>query len=119
MLRTTVRATDVIARVGGDEFAILMPETGAEEARAVIERARRELDRLTVRDGRHVLFSIGLVTFDRPPGSLDELTSAADELMYRAKNGGKDRLEQAERSGSFLAPVRPPVAGAGPGRVVI
>ena len=119
VLRTTVRSTDSVARVGGDEFAILMPETGAKEARTVVERVRGELDRLTSRDGRHVLFSIGLVTFDRPPGSADELTTAADELMYRAKRGGKDRLEQAERAGSFLAPARLATADAGTSRTVV
>lgn len=47
--------------------------------------------------------SIGLVTFDRPPTSLKELVTAGDELLYRAKDNGKDRIEQAERSGSFVA----------------
>jgi diguanylate cyclase (GGDEF)-like protein len=119
MMRTSVRATDSVARVGGDEFAILMPETGAKEARTVVERVRRELDRLTARDGRHVLFSIGLVTFDRPPASVDELTSAADELMYRAKHGGKDRVEQAERAGTFLALAKSAPADARSGPAVI
>jgi PleD family two-component response regulator len=41
------------------------------------------------------------VTFDRPPESLTELIGAADELLYRAKQLGKDRVEQAERSGSY------------------
>jgi diguanylate cyclase (GGDEF)-like protein len=100
VMRSMVRSVDTVARVGGDEFAILMPETKADAARAVIERVRLEFARLTVADGRPVHFSIGLVTFLRPPGTVAELTRAADELMYRAKNGGKDHVEQAERSGS-------------------
>jgi len=103
VMRSVVRATDTVARIGGDEFAILMPETGASSARVVIERVRSELGRLRTADGRPVPCSIGLVTFDRPPASLKELVAAGDELLYRAKDNGKDRIEQAERSGSFLS----------------
>ena len=100
VMRTQVRASDTVGRVGGDEFAILMPETGAKPARGVVDRLRHELSRLQTRDGRPVPCSIGLVTFDRPPDSIGELINAGDELMYRAKQGGKDRIEQAERSGT-------------------
>ena len=64
-------------------------------------RVRGELGRVTLRDGRPVGFSMGLVTFDTPPGSVAELTVAADELMYRAKHGGKDRMTRSARRGSF------------------
>ncbi len=111
VMRSTVRATDSVARLGGDEFAILMPETDAEAARTVISRVRGELARLVTEGGEPVRFSIGIVTFDRPPASVGELTAAADELMYRAKRSGKDRIEQAERAGSQAArPARKAVA---------
>ena len=64
---------------------------------------RGELARLRTADGGPVRCSIGLVTFDRPPTSLKELVAAGDELLYRAKENGKDRIEQAERSGSLAA----------------
>jgi diguanylate cyclase (GGDEF)-like protein len=100
VMRTEVRATDTVGRVGGDEFAILMPETGAQAARCVIERLRDALARVRTSDARPVPCSIGIVTFDRPPASLGELINAGDELMYLAKQGGKDRIEQAERAGA-------------------
>jgi diguanylate cyclase (GGDEF)-like protein len=106
MMRSVVRASDTVARIGGDEFAILMPEISASPARAVIERVRGELSRLRTTDGEPVLCSIGLVTFDRPPKSLKELVAAGDELLYRAKDKGKDRIEQAERAGSFVSLTR-------------
>jgi diguanylate cyclase (GGDEF)-like protein len=99
VMRAAVRATDTVGRVGGDEFAILMPETGAKAARKVVDRLRDELARVRTFDDRRVPCSIGLVTFDHPPASLGELINAGDELMYRAKRSGKDRIEQAERSG--------------------
>ncbi len=95
VLRSTLRATDTAARIGGDEFAVLMPETDAAGAAALMERVRGELDRLTLRDGRRVSFSIGLVTFERPPASVGELTAAADAVMYRAKRAGKGRMERS------------------------
>jgi diguanylate cyclase (GGDEF)-like protein len=102
LLQYGVRSSDTVARIGGDEFAILMPETKAEAAGDVLRRVRTELDRLVLSDGRRVSFSVGLVSFDRPPASVLEMTVSADELMYRAKNRGRDRMEQAEKAGSLL-----------------
>jgi diguanylate cyclase (GGDEF)-like protein len=103
VMRSAVRSVDTVARIGGDEFAIVMPETGAASARAVIARMECEMARVRTADGSRVRCSVGLVTFDRPPESLTELIGAADELLYRAKQLGKDRVEQAERSGSYAA----------------
>lgn len=111
VLRSTVRSVDTVARVGGDEFAVLMPETRSADARAVIDRVRYEVGRLALADGGGVPVSIGLVTFNRPPGSIAELTGAADALMYRAKNAGKDGVEQAERAGSYRPGARPNSSG--------
>lgn len=102
VLRTDVRVSDAVGRVGGDEFAILMPETSAEAAATVIARVQEQLTRVKTSDGSPVECSIGLVTFAKPPTSVGELVSTADDLMYRAKRGGKNRVERSEHSTSAV-----------------
>ncbi len=102
VLRCTMRTVDTVARMGGGQFAVLMPETGA--AAAVAARSRSELLRLTTPDRQLVRCSIGVATFTHAPGSAAELLQAADELMYAAKAGGKDRIETAELGSTSPAP---------------
>jgi diguanylate cyclase (GGDEF)-like protein len=99
-MRRLVRSVDTVARLGGDEFAILMPETRLPEARTLMDRLQEEIAGLMTSAGQQLSCSIGLVTFLRPPASLQQLISAGDDLMYEAKRNGKDRIEQAERCGS-------------------
>ena len=102
-VRENVRAIDLVARLGGDEFAVLMPETGETAARVVINRVRRELLTVMRRRGLRVTFSVGVVTWDTPPDSVDEMLRSADELMYTAKRLGKNTVRHA---------VSPPPANA-------
>ncbi len=92
VLRNNVRSTDLVARMGGDEFVLLLPETDAAAARVVVEKLRLLLG--TVSNERHwgVSCSIGLVTFEDAPKSTDEMLSEADRLMYIVKRRGKDSL---------------------------
>ena len=96
MMRTSVRVNDIVARLGGDEFVVLMPETNRFAGGAVARRMRAELGRVTTPDGAPVHYSIGLVTFDEPPRSVDEMIHQADTLMYRAKERGKDCIEASD-----------------------
>lgn len=89
-IRDRLRDTDVTARIGGDEFAVLLGEAdypAADKAVAILQR--RLADEMT-RCGWPVTFSIGVVTCDNAPPSVDELLSAADHLMYAVKNDGKN-----------------------------
>jgi diguanylate cyclase (GGDEF)-like protein len=91
-LRQQTRDYDLVARLGGDEFALLLAGTDAAGGEAVLGRLREALLRRTTARGWPVTFSIGAVTFLRPPGEVDALVRHADDLMYRVKRGGKDRL---------------------------
>ena len=93
-IKRNIRTTDIVARLGGDEFAILMPETGYESAQVVLVKLQDLL--LDVMNNNHwpVTFSIGAITYHRPPVSVDEAINKADNLMYSAKNAGKNKIRQ-------------------------
>ena len=94
-IRREVRSIDVVARLSGDEFAVLMPETSAGAARAAVGRLRRRLAQAARQHGWPVTFSIGVATWDEPPPSVDEMLRHADELMYAAKRGGKNSVRHS------------------------
>ena len=97
-LHATLRPTDLLFRLGGEEFGVLLPATSLDDARAVAERLRHELARRPVElDGRPCVltFSGGLALW-RHDESTDQWIERADAAMYRAKREGKDRIEVAE-----------------------
>jgi diguanylate cyclase (GGDEF)-like protein len=96
MIRSSLRGADIAARYGGDEFVLLLPQTGAEEAQAVIKRIRQMLELEFQRDSRlsvPVTLSAGVASLKEDhPNTADELVSMADMALYRAKDLGKDRV---------------------------
>jgi diguanylate cyclase (GGDEF)-like protein len=84
-----LRGTDLVARLGGDEFALLLPSTGSEASLALLSDLFRTLIGEMERQAWPVTFSIGAITFVRPPASVDDLLRRVDELMYRVKREGK------------------------------
>ncbi len=91
-LREETRAVDAVARLGGDEFGLLLPETDAAEAEALLARLRGALLEAMARGGWNVGVSMGVATFLRPPSSADEMMARADELMYAAKREQKGSI---------------------------
>ncbi len=93
VLQANVRDTDLPARFGGEEFVVLLPETGARQAREVAEKLRRQLG-----DGSGPIpftVSIGVATHSEDLATGEQLFQAADAALYRAKQGGRDRVEAA------------------------
>jgi len=95
LARATARSVDTVARIGGDEFVILMPETDAADALPLVERLRTACSRAAGTGAEPVTCSIGLVTFERAPVDLEELLTSADALMYQAKAAGGDGVRHA------------------------
>jgi diguanylate cyclase (GGDEF)-like protein len=91
-VQENIRSTDTVARLGGDEFAILMPETGRNVAETIMGRVRNINLNIMRRHGWPVTLSIGVVTFKRSPSTVDETLQVSDQLMYNAKNNGKNSI---------------------------
>jgi diguanylate cyclase (GGDEF)-like protein len=99
LIRTSARETDIPARFGGDEFAVVLPDTGGEGAFAVGERIRDRVaaHRFLASDGLdvHLTASVGVATLPDAAASADELVAAADKAMYRVKDSGKNGIQAA------------------------
>jgi diguanylate cyclase (GGDEF)-like protein len=87
-----IRSTDILSRFGGDEFVILLPETPGDAAATFLKKIHDQLSQAMTANNWEVSFSIGAVTYNRPPPSLDEIIKKADMLMYEVKRSGKNRL---------------------------
>lgn len=102
VIRRCARETDVVARFGGDEFAVILPDTGSEGAAAVGERVRERLGLHPFLEGNgldiRLTASVGVATLPDVAASAEELVRAADMAMYQVKDSGKNgiRIAQAE-----------------------
>lgn len=99
LIRGCGRETDIIARFGGDEFAILLPETGTEGAQAVARRLRDRIQRYVflpeTGSGNRLTASIGVATLPDVADTPEGLLQAADAAMYRVKVAGKNGIHVA------------------------
>jgi diguanylate cyclase (GGDEF)-like protein len=96
LLQHTGRVTDVIARYGGEAFAVLLPDTGAEGAEIIADRMRQAI----TDDGwqwREITASFGVSTLDEETVSPASLLEAADEVLYRSKENGRNRVTHYQR----------------------
>jgi diguanylate cyclase (GGDEF)-like protein len=99
VIRTSARETDMVARFGGDEFALILPDTGSEGAAAVGDRVRDRIAefRFLQADGLAIRLtvSVGVATLPDVADSADGLIQAADDAMYWVKDHGKNGIHIA------------------------
>jgi len=97
-LTEAVREVDVVARWGGDEFTLLLPKTGLPGALLLAEKIRSAVGTAPFRTeagSLDITISVGVAAYPEHGSSAKELVAAADEAMYRAKAGGRNRVEHA------------------------
>ncbi len=95
-LRETLRKVDLAGRLGGEEFAILLPGTDIQAAYLFAERLREQVAGMAVSVGGQTLrvtVSVGIGVLTRNDTSADTVLARADKALYRAKAGGRDRVE--------------------------
>ncbi|MGA2128802.1 MAG: sensor domain-containing diguanylate cyclase, partial [Xanthobacteraceae bacterium] len=95
LARECKRDTDVLSRIGGEEFALLLPETDLEGAQAVAERVRLDMASAHLMAGRDpfsATVSIGVATAHRDDAGIVDLMKAADAALYEAKRGGRNQV---------------------------
>ena len=88
----SLRKTDVVGRLGSNEFALLLPETDASGARTKLGKLKNELTQKSREHNWPIKFSIGFVSFDMPPSSIDEAFKIAESLMNQIRNSGKSTI---------------------------
>jgi two-component system, cell cycle response regulator len=99
------RSTDIVCRIGGEEFAMIFPETSKEDGFALAERARLAIAGIVPGDPlpREMTISLGVACYPVDGEETEVLYRAADRALYRAKSSGRNRTELAAPDGT--APV--------------
>lgn len=100
IMKETLRSVDIVGRYGGEEFAILLPETDHRKAMEVAERLRLDIAAaaivLEVGMPLKITVSIGVASAHGQETNVDILLNAADQALYRAKNGGRNQVMLAD-----------------------
>jgi diguanylate cyclase (GGDEF)-like protein len=99
VIRSIVRETDIVSRYGGDEFTVVLPQTGAEGARIIAERVREALAEHVFLEATglavRITASIGIASYPDHGDTREDLIGYADQAMYRVKERGKNGIEMA------------------------
>ncbi|MBU2972208.1 diguanylate cyclase [Pseudoalteromonas sp. C2R02] len=97
-LQPVIRNEDILARIGGEEFCLLLPETPIDVANQVAERIRNTLANMTVKGDWQgeisITVSLGVTSLKAKDDSFEQLFKRADKALYNAKNNGRDQVSQ-------------------------
>jgi len=92
LMRGCSRDVDVLCRTGGEEFLMLLPDTGPEAAAKVSERLRQLVEHADMPGVGHITISLGVAHWPRDAGAVAQVLKIADEALYRAKQTGRNRV---------------------------
>ncbi|WP_043931427.1 diguanylate cyclase [Bacillus sp. EB01] len=102
-IKDSIRGTDSAFRIGGEEFALILPDTDIEEAQLLVEQLLEGLSSYGINQSGQsisISFSAGVTVINKEITSLEEAFAAADQALYRAKEMGRSRIEPAIQEGS-------------------
>ena len=118
LLRGNVRGSDIACRYGGEEFALILPDTGADAARRRAEDIRLAISTLSLIYARQplgrVTASFGIAVFPDHAQDTDDLLRVADTALYAAKGAGRNRIVIGQRKEGEASYPEERRAGAGP-----
>ncbi|SHG86399.1 diguanylate cyclase [Marinomonas polaris DSM 16579] len=92
LLAVQVGVKGMVARFGGEEFTVLLPNTSAQEARSVAETLREELEKEEMIDGLYITASFGIATYKIDDSHYEQVLNRADAALYIAKEQGRNRV---------------------------
>ncbi|MCF8110851.1 MAG: GGDEF domain-containing protein [Desulfobacteraceae bacterium] len=101
LCRRQLRQVDIIGRLGGEEFVIMLPDTGISDAMTVAERLRKEIESteiVTDRNRLYITATIGAAEIVHEDQGIEDLVRRADAALYRGKQEGRNRVEAAQQS---------------------
>jgi diguanylate cyclase (GGDEF)-like protein len=98
LIQRGVRQTDIVSRYGGEEFSAILTNTGKEGAFEIAERVRKNVadtrfPNESAQPNKDLTISVGVATFSPRISNLTDLIREADHALYRAKKGGRNRIE--------------------------
>ena len=97
VLSTSCRSIDLPARYGGEEFCLLLPNTDLEMAEIMAERVRKLIAEVEIKGPGNISASLGVANLPEHAQDPDSLFAAADQALYQAKSGGRNRVRVAFR----------------------
>ena len=100
VLKKEARSIDIPARIGGEEFSLLLPGVDSNGAMIAAERIRKSIENQVIETIGGITASIGVATFLEHSDRIDELTELADQAMYKAKISGRNQVQMAQREDS-------------------